>query len=754
MSDRRVVPVLVVALLLAAGRSVAQSPLTPAQLADPFLGVDGGGNTVPGAAVPFGFVELSPATEYPNTSGYSSRGRILGFAHTHVSGTGGDSKYGNFRVIPTAGALTVGNLAFAKSDERAAPGYYAVRLRQDHGVVLAELTASRLVGVSRFTFPAGAEGNVILDVTAHTLLAQKATHAEATILDDRHVAGSASFTGGWNPAPYTLYFYAEFDRPALRVGTWTAVAGAWQLDSARHVEGDQTRDYRSRLGTFATFGGDGGDVVELKLAVSFVGIDKARRNLAEEAPGDFAATRAAAERAWNDVFSRIRIEGGSETQRRLFYSSLLRAHYMPHDLTGENAWWDSPEPHYEDFYTLWDTFRTLHPLLTVIEPERQRDMVRSLVDTYRHTGWLPDARIAGANGMTQGGSNGDVVVADAIVKGLTGIDYATAYEALKRDADVDSPHPLVAGRELDDYLRLGYMSLSATRSASRTLEYAADDFAVAQVARVLGHADDARRYLARSAAWSKLWDPVLRCIRPRYADGRWLESYDCAHEYPDFTTEWWDAPFYEGSGIQYSTYVPHDVAGLIARLGGDRTFVAWLDDLFQRNLYSATNEPDLLAPWLYIHAGRPDRTAERVRALLASAYHPGRDGLPGNDDAGTMTSWYVWSALGLYPNAGQPFYYAGSPVFPRSTIALGGGRTFVIEAPGTSDANRYVRSAELNGAPLDRAWITHAELAAGGRLVLHMGATPSSWGARERPPNGLDRSHSDMKASFNAGGRR
>ncbi|HEX9108161.1 MAG TPA: GH92 family glycosyl hydrolase, partial [Longimicrobiales bacterium] len=719
-------------LLLLAGSGVAgQAAPAPAQLADPFLGVDGGGNTVPGAAVPFGFIELSPETEYPNTSGYSSRGRILGFAHTHVSGTGGDSKYGNFLVVPTCGALALGNLAFAKADERAAPGYYAVTLRGEQGAVRAELTASRRVGVSRFTFPPAAAANVILDVSAHTLQAQRATHARATVEDGRHVSGSAAFRGGWNPAPYTLYFYAEFDRPAARLGTWTSAPGSWRVDSARHVEGDQTADYRRRVGVYATFAG--GAPVEMKLAVSFVSVEQARRTLREEAPGDFDAARGAAARAWDDIFARIRVEGGTDTQRRLFYSSLLRAHYMPHDLSGENVWWTSSEPHYEDFYTLWDTFRTLHPLLTLIEPDRQRDMVRSLVDTYRHTGWLPDARIAGTNGLTQGGSNGDVVVADAIVKGLQGIDYATAYQALQKDADVQSPDPLNQGRELGDYLRLGYMSLSSNRSASRTLEYAADDFAVAQVARALGHAEDARRYQARSASWSELWDARLRCIRPRYADGAWLENYSCEHVYPDFTTEWWDTPFYEGSGIQYSTYVPHDVRGLMERVGGDSAFVAWLDEIFDRGLYDPTNEPDLLAPWLYIHAGRPDRTAERVRTLLATAYHPGRDGLPGNDDAGTMTSWYVWSALGLFPNAGQPLYYIGSPVFLRTTIQLGSGRSFIIEALGTSDADRYVVAAELNGKPLERAWLTHAELAAGGRLVLHMAPAPSRWGRAERP---------------------
>jgi predicted alpha-1,2-mannosidase len=470
----------------------------------------------------------------------------------------------------------------------------------------------------------------------------------------------------------------------------------------------------------------------MKMGVSFLSVDQARANVVRE---DFDTVRHQAEDAWEQVLSKIEVEGGTDAQRRIFYTALYRAHYMPHDLTGENVWWQSTEPHYEDFYTLWDTFRTLHPLFTLIQPERQRDMVRSLIDTYRHTGWLPDARIAGLNGLTQGGSNGDVLIADAMVKGMTGIDYETAYQALVKDAEVESARPLNEGRQLVDYKRLGYMSLTLNRSASRTLEYAYDDFAVSEVARALGKTEDAAKYLKRSANWTNLWDPKMRCIRPRYSDGTWLENYDCEHEYPDSTTEWWDAPFYEGRPIQYSTYVPHDVQGLIQRVGGDAAFVAWLDDFFERKLYTQGNEPDLLAPWLYIHAGRPDRTADRVRAILAGEYREGRDGLPGNDDAGTMSSWYVWGAMGLYPNAGQPFYYIGSPVFARVAIDLGGGRKFVIEAPGTSASNRYVQSAELNGKKLDRAWLTHAEIAGGGKLVLVMGARVSDWGRGARPPS-------------------
>jgi predicted alpha-1,2-mannosidase len=717
--------------------SAAETSGRMTQWVNPFVGADGGGNTVPGAAAPFGFVELSPDTTNADTSGYSSSGKIIGFSHTHVSGTGGDAKYGNFRVTPTSGPLRVGNLRFSKAEESASPGYYAVTLAGDGSRVRCELTATRLVGFERFAFPAGADANVILDASSRVKLAQRATQVEVNVVDDTHISGLASFTGGWNPGPYTLYFWAAFNRPMKRGGTWTADLGHEQATTGqRHIEGDQTRNYADQIGAFGVFDTTKDRVVEMKVAVSFLSIDKARRNMEEEAPGwDFEAVRQQTEDGWERVLDKIIVSGGSEEQRRIFYTALYRSYYMPHDLTGENVWWQSSEPHYEDFYTLWDTFRTLQPLLTLIQPERERDMVRSLVDTFRHTGWLPDALIAGSNGMTQGGSNGDVVVADAIVKGLEGIDYQTAYQALVKDAEVESPQPLNEGRQLADYKRLGYMSLTYTRSASRTLEYAYDDFCISEVARALGKTQDAEKYLERSGNWARLWDPKKRCIRPRYADGTWMENYDCDHEYPDGTTQWWDAPFYEGRPIQYSTFVPHDVNGLIQRLGGDDSLTSWLDSFFDRKMYTQGNEPDLLAPWLYIHSGRPDRTADRIRAILAHNYRDARDGLPGNDDAGTMSSWYVWSAIGIFPNAGQPFYYIGSPLFTKITIDLDAGRQFVIDARGNSMANRYVQRAELNGQPLTRAWLSHGEIAAGGELILYMGPHPSRWGSGERPPS-------------------
>ena len=716
---------------------------------DPFVGVDGGGNTVPGAAVPFGFANPSPDTALSggaqgfNTSGYDSGQPIIGFSQTHVSGTGGNSKYGNFRITPQVGEINIQDLASPKQDENAAPGYYAVTLTKPK--VKAELTTTRLVAVHRYTFPASPEAHLLIDVSSVISAGggdgqQEPVACNARIVSPNRVEGTGHFTGGWNPSPYTLHFSAEFSEPFRAYGTWS---GGSLLPNAASVEGE-----RRSVGAYVTFGATSRRQVEVKIGISFISPEKARESVRRETGGaGFDEIRRRAAASWEQALSRIRVEGGTPDERQIFYTALYRSHYMPHDLSGENVWWQSSEPHYEDYYCLWDTFRTLHPLLTLIQPGRQRDMVRSLIDTYRHTGWMPDARVAGANGLTQGGSNSDVLVADAVVKGLKGIDYETAYEAMVKNAEVDSPRPLYEGREVREYKRRGYMRMRHERSASRTLEYAYNDFCLAQVAKALGKAADHRKYLARSNNWMNLWDAETKTIRPRDPDGRWMEPYDRLKVYsldsPRFT--WWGAPYYEGSGYQYSTYVPHDAQGLINRLGGDEQFVRWLDEFFDNGregepsfnpgLYTQGNEPDILAPFLYIHAGRPDKTQAQVRRLMLREYRTGRAGLPGNDDAGTMSSWYVWNALGLYPNAGQDFYYIGSPVFTRAAVDLGGGRVFTVEAQNSSAKNMYVRAARLNGKPLERAWLRHAEISRGGVLKLQMSDKPSAWGSARRPPS-------------------
>jgi predicted alpha-1,2-mannosidase len=718
---------------------LAASPLAEV---DPFLGVDNDGNTVPGAKVPFGFANPSPDTLRDVTSGYISSEPIIGFSQTHVSGTGGGGKYGNFRITPQVGALELHDLASPKADEVASPGYYAVRLTRPD--VKVDLTATRLTAVHRYTFPADKQARLLLDGASFTNNASRGRQIpfDCTILigpPDR-AEGTVNFMSGWNPSNYTLHFAASFSRPFTAHGTW----------SGKRVQPGQTLANAGRepVGTWFEFDTSADPVVEVRVAVSFISPAKARQNLDEETGGkSFDEIHKLAESAWTAALDKIQVEGGSAEERAIFHSSLYRSHYMPHDLTGENAWWESDEPHYEDFYCLWDTFRCLHPLLTLIQPERQRDMVRSLIDTYRHTGWMPDARIAGANGMTQGGSNSDVVIADALLKGLTGIDYETAFEAMLKNGEVDSSRPLFEGREVSRYIQRGYMALDQTRSASRTMEYAYNDFCIALVAEKLGRKEVAERYFNRSRNWRNLWDDQTRTVRPRHPDGRWMEDYSPTTEYSLVPERfaWWAAPYYEGTGYQFSTYVPHEPEALIAKLGGREPFLDWLDVFFRikpapdgydpKGLYTHVNEPDLLATYLYLHAGKPERTQRIVRDILAKQYRHARGGLPGNDDAGTMSAWYVWNSIGLYPNVGQPYYYLVSPVFRSARIDLGGGKSFTIEAPATSPINACIRSATLNGKPLDRSWITHEELSAGGKLVMDLAAEPTTWGAEKSPPS-------------------
>lgn len=669
---------------------------------DPTLGTGWPDNAFVGAQVPFGFAAPGPDTVLPTTSGYTPGQPVLGFSVTHESGTGGAAKYGNFRVTP---GIPVPNTAPGPMpilSEHATPGYYSVVLGPQG--IRAELTASRMAAMMRFTYPAAPQATLTLDAAS---VIQNSAHGEVAkpvwvrVKGRRAFEGGGLYSGGWGGGSYRLFFWAELDRAArLSVAPGGRVVVA-SFDTSRR---------RS---------------VTLRIGISFTSTKMAAQHLSELPRFDFDAARRAAQAQWRAVLGEVQVSGGSARERRIFGTAFYHSHLMPHDVTGDGAW-PAGAPHYEDFFTLWDTFRTVDPLLTLTEPERMTAMVNSLITTYELTGWLPDARIATHNGYTQVGSNGDVLVADALVKGLRGIDYKTAYKALLEDGDVESPAPTYVGRVLADWKRLHYVAMDQIRSAARTLEYSYDDFAIYEVARALHHPGQAARYLGRSGYWANLWDPATQSIHPRNPDGSFLSPFDPTQR--GFNV----APFYEGSGLEYSTFVPHDVQGLINRLGGDQAFTGWLDHVLAC-CYNPGNEPALLAPWLYIHAGRPDLTDAAVRRLLASAYGTGRQGLPGNDDAGAISAWYVWGAMGLYPNAGQPYYYIGAPLFTRVRISLGNGRTFTVYAPHASASKKYVVAARLNGRSINRAFLTSSEVERGGTLRLTMSSRPNRWGSGRRP---------------------
>ncbi len=717
-------PALVISILFALAAPVAGQGTDPLEFVDPLIGT-GNGNCVPGAQVPFGFVTASPDTLMPRTSGYNYAMPITGFSQIHVSGTGGAGKYGNFLVTPQCGEPRILDRASTWTEEVARPGYYAVTLGRDG--IRVEMTASRMVAYHRYTFPKNRPATILLDASSVLTPGkwrptnQKPVLCDVRVIPPNRIEGGGRFTGGWNPGPYTMFFSAEFDRPFADSGTWTSPTLA---RGSRAARGDL-------VGAYAAFAPGATGAIQMKIGVSFAGPAEARRHLRREIPAwDFDAARARARSLWRNAISRIEVTGGTSVTRTIFHTALYHVHTMPHDVTGDGDQWPRSVPHYEDFYCLWDTFRTLHPLFTVIQPGRQRDMIRSLLHVYERTGWMPDAFIAGSNGMTQGGSHSDALVADAAVKGLGAIDYARAYRAMLRNAEEDSPRPDHEGRVVGEYRRLGYIPLTTERSVSRTMDYAFNDFCVARVAGFLGRESDRKKYLARSGNWANLWNPAIRAVCPRRSDGSWLAPFRATD---GFGT--WKDHFYEGTAWQYSTFVPHEPQGLINRLGGNAEFLRWLDEFFDGGHYNPGNEPDILAPYLYIHAGRPDRTAERVRDLLGKYYGTDRNWLPGDDDSGTMSAWYVWGAIGLYPNTGQDFYYITSPLFESSVIHLSPGKAFRIEAPGTSAGAKYIRSATLNGKPLHRAFLRHSDIARGGTLALEMGTEAAGWAASQLPPS-------------------
>jgi predicted alpha-1,2-mannosidase len=732
------------ALLLAATNLFAakeQPQIDYTRNVDPFIGVDWGGNTFVGSAIPYGMVKLGPDMETfdgrKSGFGYSSNGVIVGFSHLHLSGAQG--KYGNILVMPVTGPLVLNDIKTPRTDEVNHVGYYAAKLTRYN--VKVELTSSRRVGFHRYTFPASQQSHIVIDV-AHALSlgtgweAQKFLGAEIHLTSDHEAQGVARVTGGWNRGgEYRVYYYMVLDTPAEATQTWTG--------STPSSSKDATVEANTPIGASFDFTTKANQVIQVKVGISFLSAEQAKQNVQQETPAwNFAAVHAAATALWNKELSKLNLSGESDSQRRQLYTAMYHIMLMPTDRTGENPDWKSAEPYYDDYYCIWDTFRTSSPLLTLISPDRQRDIIRSLVDIYRHTGYMPDARSGNDNGRTQGGSNANVVVADAYVKGLKDIDYETAFAAMVHDAEVPPADQQKEGRGgLKDYNEKGYVTLADERSGSRTVEYSYDDFAIAEVACGLGKTKEAALYASRTYNFEHLWDKDMTAegfkgfLRPRNPDGTWAPPYLVVRgTWPDF--------FYEGDIWTYSIYAPQDMRRLIEMAGGNAAFIHRLDWTFLRGHFDVTNEPGFLLPVLYNYAGRPDKTADIVHLVLEKAFSDTRAGIPGNDDSGAMSSWLIFSTLGIFPIAGQDVYLISTPSIPDASLTLGNGKKLRILAKNLdpNGLNRYVQSATLNGVDLPNAWFRHAQIQDGATLVLTMGSAPSNWGTTTPPPSMSDAS--------------
>lgn len=721
------------AILLSAIAPVRAAERLTARV-DPFVGTGGHGHTYPGASLPFGMVQVSPDTRlegWDGCSGYHySDSRVYGFSHTHLSGTGVPD-YCDILLMPGTGDVRLENgagggtgyaSAFSHEREQAEPGYYAVTL--DDYDVRAELTATLRAGMHRYTFPEGRSGHVLVDL-AHR---DEVIESEIRIVGDREIEGMRR-SRGWATNQY-VYFVARFSRPFSSASVAVdGKAGA----SLREARG-------KRLEAVAEFGDEGGPVV-VKVGISAVDVAGARKNLDAEIPGwDFDAVRRDASAAWERELSKIVVEGGTESQQRVFYTALYHAMLSPNlfvDVDGRYRGRDlavhqTDSPDNYTVFSLWDTFRALHPLLTIVDTHRTAEFVRTFIRQYEQGGRLPVWELAGNETDCMIGYHSVSVIADAVRKKIGGFDVRRAYEAMKHSAEENR-------RGLDSYKRLGYVAGDQEpESVSKTLEYAYDDWCIALVAEELGEKEEAARYMRRAQNYKNLFDPSVGFMRARQ-DGVWFSPFDPAEVNFNYT---------EANAWQYSFFVPQDVAGLIALEGGRDAFTRKLDALFTADSeltgrqqdditgligqYAHGNEPSHHVAYLYAMAGQPWKTQALVRRIMDTMYTDRPDGLAGNEDCGQMSAWLVLSALGFYEVApGSNQYVIGTPLFPKATIRLESGRTFTVLAPGVSESAFYVQGAELDGKPYGKCYLDHATIAAGGTLTLRMGERPNtSWAVR------------------------
>jgi predicted alpha-1,2-mannosidase len=727
------------------------------QYVDPMIGSEGLGRVFIGPAYPFGMIKPSPDCGSGANSGWLPMPRtVTGFSQVHVSGTGGGPKYGNIQIMPFSGDPDKIDQSAIRESENVKLGYYATTFKGSN--IKTELSSSEKVAFYKFTYPAAAKKGLKIDPgfflgeqpIPNSREAQQFVGSEIEVVSDKEVRGYSRIRGGWNNgAAYTVFFDAVFDQPIGSTTTWKGK----KLYPEKRLQFDSGEKTGALL-TFKT----NGETVNVKVGISFISEIKAHENIENEIPGwDFNQVLTKIQDKWESLLGRIEInDDATLEQKKLFYTGLYHTMLMPVNRTGENPLWTTDQPYYDDFYAIWDTFRCSDPLITLISPKQETEIVNSLINIYKNEGYMPDSRSGNFNGRTQGGSNAEVLIADAYVKGLKGIDYELALNAMLKDATVPpGGNEEKEGRGgLTDYMKLGYVSCSFVRSGNRTLDYAYDDYCISVVARGLNKQRIYQQYLKQANNWRNLWRDGYKdhgatgFIMPKDAAGNWLDNIpygEANNQHPTFLYTplsrefpWyvchWCAFFYEATSWEYSLSIPHQIPVVIEKSGGKEAFRKRLDTLFTNRYYNVANEPSFLTPCLYHWIGRPDLSSKRIRQIVKDNYNATPFGLPGNDDSGAMSSWLAFQMMGYYPNAGQSYYLLNSPMLKQSVLHQENGKDFKITANNLSDQNMYIKSATLNGKPFNQAWIEHDDIVKGGELVFEMDAKPSDWGTQILPP--------------------
>ena len=733
--------------LVAASAWAAQHPVEETL---PMVGTAEHGHAYPGAIVPFGMVQVSPDTPisgWDGSSGYHySDSAIRGFSHTHLAGTGVGC-LGDVLLMPTVGELHLDagspgkgySSRFSHAEELATPGYYRVFLKDPQ--VTAELTATARCGFHKYTFAAADNAHVVLDLVHG--IGNKAVEAEIHFEDSTTISGTR-ISDGWG-GRRAIYFVMQFSKPFASFGI--------EQDGQR-LPADAREGKGRQMKAFVDYQTTAKEAVLVKVGISGTGIEGARKNLKAELPDwNFERIKAAAVKQWKDLLDVAQIETFDPHIRNTFYANLYlccQAPILYNDVDGTYRGMDHKNHTGANFqnytiFSLWDTYRAEHPLLTLLQPGRVDDMVQSMLAEYRESGLhtTPIWPLWGNESWCMIGYHSVAVIVDAYLKGFRGFDAEAAYQAMRDTAMQDR-------NGLKSYKELGYVaSTRGGEATSRTIECSFDDWCLARMAEALGHKEDAALFYQRSANYRNHFDRTVSFFRGRKADGSWRKPFvDNALVGDEYT---------EADAWQYAFSIQHDVPGMIALYGGDEGFVQRLEAMFNADSTIQTSIPDISGrigqfsqgdeqchhvAYLYNYAGAPYKTQERVRQVMDTLYNDTPAGQCGNVDCGQMAAWYVFSALGFYPvNPDSGVYMIGSPVVTKAVLNLDAkkyhGRKFTVIAENNSPKNIYIQSASLNGKPLAQAWLTHEQITSGGTLKLVMGPKPNQdWGRGQevRPP--------------------
>lgn len=753
---------IICAWVISMGLATAQT--TPLERVNPIIGTNSMGHTFPGACAPHGIVQLSPDTDtiphnvngvyqkrvYEYCAGYQHKdSTIVGFSHTHFSGTG-HSDLGDVLIMPTTGKLKLNpgtatdpdggyRSRFSHDTEVARPGYYEVTL-SDYDVK-ARLTATERVGVHQYTYPKGADGHIILDLI-HGIYNYdgKVLWATLRVENDTLITGYR-ITNGWARTNYT-YFAISFSKPIQNYGCQerekVLYGGGWRKFDMRHNFPDMAG---RKLVAYFDFDFSQDPTLEMKVALSAVSTEGAMKNLQAETAGkSFDQLQAEAAGKWAEELNVLEAQG-TDDQLAMLYTSLYHTHINPSvymDVDGQYRGLDHNIHKADGFtnytvFSLWDTYRALHPWFNIVSRQRNNDMVKSMLAHYKQSAMkaLPVWSHMANENWCMIGYHAVSVLSDAMAKGQQ-FDYDLALEAMVSSSTI----PYYENTK--EYMELGYVPFDANRTgASLTLEYSYDDWAIYNAARSMGCQDIAEQYKQRALNYRNLFDPTLGFARPRYTDGRWKENFSL------LKTD--NEGFIEGNSWNYSFHVPQDVNGLVNAMGGDKQFIEKLDSLFTMHLpdeffehtedvtregllgnYVHGNEPSHHVIYLYNWTSQPWKAQYWVREVMNRMYKNNIDGLCGNDDCGQMSAWYLFSAMGFYPVCpGTDQYVLGAPYLPYIKLNLENGKSIVVKADKVSDKNRYVKSVKVNGKPYDKAYITHNDLMDGCEIEFEMASKPN-----------------------------